>query len=154
MRTYWKVEILAWLFVLIFCILILGPIYIKSGPNYSFYLQNGLSVFIFLTFTRILFLLAFTPFSRSNIVRFLFIACAIPLFMLQLDNLYDFQRFIDEEGTIAFFKGNYQPGDYNFGRFIRYQFIFFSVASLVSIAAMPVRMVISFWRTANTKDRV
>jgi hypothetical protein len=154
MRTYWNVEALAWLFTLLFCVLILGPIYLKTGLNYGFYIQNAVSVFVFLTFARLLFLLRFTPYARSGYIRFLLIAVSIPLFLYQLNNLYDFQRFMDEEGTISFFKGEYQLEDYQIGRFIRYQFVFFSVASLVSIAAMPVRMVISFWRTTNTPDAV
>lgn len=154
MRTYWQVEGLIWVFTFLFCCLILGPIYVKTGINYSFYLQNGVSILLFLTFARLIFLLRFAPYARSGILRFLLIAVCIPLFMYQLNNLYDFQRFMDEEGTISFFKGEYQQSDYQIGRIIRYQFVFFSVASLVSIAAMPVRMIISFWRTTNTKDAV
>jgi hypothetical protein len=154
MPNFWKVEALAWLFAFVFCILVLGPIYLKTGLYYHFYLQNATSILVFLTFARIIFLLRYTPYARSRYVRFALIALAIPLFMYQLDNLYDFQRFMDEEGTIAFFKESFRPDDYNFGKFIRYQFVFFSVASLVSIAAMPIRMVISFWRTTNTAQSV
>jgi len=74
--------------------------------------------------------------------------------MYHIDSLYNFQRFIDEEGTISFFSGSTDMSDYNFGKFIKYQFIFFCVSALVTIGLMPVRMIISFWRTTNTNDKV
>jgi formate hydrogenlyase subunit 3/multisubunit Na+/H+ antiporter MnhD subunit len=74
--------------------------------------------------------------------------------MYHIDSLYNFQRFIDEEGTISFFSGSNDLNDYNFGKFIKFQFIFFCVGALVTIGLMPVRMIISFWRTTNTKDKV
>ncbi len=78
----------------------------------------------------------------------------IPLFMYQIDGLFEFQKFVDEEGTISFFKGNFELSDYNFGKYIKYQYIFFSVAALVTVVLLPIRMIISFWRTTNTVDRV
>jgi hypothetical protein len=78
----------------------------------------------------------------------------IPLFMYHLDNLYDFQRYVDENGTISFLKGSTDLDDYSFGKYIKYQFIFFCTGALVTIVLMPIRMIVSFWRTTNTKDQV
>jgi hypothetical protein len=74
--------------------------------------------------------------------------------MYHIDSLYNFQRFIDEEGTISFFRGSSDLNDYNFGRFIKYQYIFFCVSALVTIGLLPIRMIVSFWRTTNTSDKV
>lgn len=154
MQKQWNFEILSWFFVLIFCALILLPIYFKSGQYYGFYTSNFVSIVILLTFTRILFLFSYTPYPRVNWLRFILIFLPIPLFMYQIDSFYDFQRFIDEEGTISFFKNSSDLNDYNFGKYIKYQFIFFCIGALVTIALMPVRMIISFWRTTNTYDKV
>ena len=78
----------------------------------------------------------------------------IPLFMYHVGSLYDFQKFVDEKGIITFLKGSNEISDYNFGKFIKYQFIFFFTVSIVTIVLMPVRMIISFWRIINTKDKV
>lgn len=74
--------------------------------------------------------------------------------MYQIDGLFEFQKFIDEEGTISFFKESNSLSDYNFGKFIKYQYIFFSVAAFVTVVLLPIRMIISFWRTTNTTDTV
>ncbi|MBK8347757.1 MAG: hypothetical protein IPL08_09035 [Saprospiraceae bacterium] len=150
----WNFEILSWLFVLAFCTLILLPVYLKSGINYGFYIPNAVAIIIFLTFTRLIFLLSYTPYSRVKWLKFLLIFLPIPLFLYHIDSLYNFQRFIDEEGTISFLKGTTELSDYNFGRFIKYQFIFFCVSAIVTIVLLPVRMIISFWRTTNTIDKV
>ena len=150
----WNFEILSWLFVLAFCTLILLPVYLKSGINYGFYIPNAVAIIIFLTFTRLIFLLSYTPYSRVKWLKFLLIFLPIPLFLYHIDSLYNFQRFIDEEGTISFLKGTTELSDYNFGRFIKYQFIFFCVSAIVTIVLLPPRMIISFWRTTNTIDKV
>lgn len=150
----WNFEILSWLFVLAFCTLILLPVYLKSGINYGFYIPNAVAIIIFLTFTRLIFLLSYTPYSRVKWLKFLLIFLPIPLFLYHIDSLYNFQRFIDEEGTISFLKGTTELSDYNFGRFIKYQFIFFCVSAIVTIVLLPARMIISFWRTTNTIDKV
>jgi len=154
MRSYWKLELLAWLFVILFGLLILGPVYIKTGADYNFYFENGISIFVFLTFSRWLFLWSFTPYARNRAFKFIFIFLPIPIFMYLVDNLYDFQRFLDEEGTISFFKNSFEVSDYNFGKFIKYQFIFFTTGAIVTTLLMPVRMIVSFWRLYNTNDRV
>ena len=154
MRSFWKLELLAWVFSILFCILILGPVYIRTGLHYSFYIENTISILVFLTFTRLLFLLSFTPYARNKVFKFVFIFLPIPLIMYLVDNLYDFQRFLDEEGTIAFFKNAFELSDYNFGKFIKYQFLFFTTGAIVTTFLMPVRMIVSFWRIFNTEDQV
>lgn len=87
-------------------------------------------------------------------VKFAAVFLCIPVFLLLIDNLFDFQRFVDENGTISFFRGSTDLSDYNFGKFIKYQFILFTVAALVSTVFLPVRLIVSFWRVRNTKDQV
>jgi hypothetical protein len=154
MQKQWNFEWLSWAFVLVFCCLILLPVYLKTGTLYNYYGPNIISIVIFLTLCRIIFLLPYTPYARTNWLKMVLIFLPIPLLMMQIGNLYDFQRFLDEEGTIAFFDRSNDLRDYNFGRFIKYQFIFFTVGSIVTLIMLPVRMIISFWRTTNTKDRV
>jgi hypothetical protein len=147
-------EILSWGFAVVFAALFMIPIFMRSGSNFPFYFSNTTSIIVFLTFTRWIFLWTYSPFSRSKWPRLILIFLPIPLFMYHIDGLFEFQKFVDEEGTIAFFKGSNDMSDYNFGRFIKYEYIFFCVGALVTIVLMPMRMVISFWRTTNTKDKV
>lgn len=154
MQKQIQFELLSWLFALVFCALFLIPIYMKTGDHYPFYISNGVSIILFLTFSRVIFLLAYTPYARNKWLRMVMIFLPIPLFMYQIDGLFEFQSFIDEEGAISFFKDSFDMSDYDFAKFIKYQYIFFSVAALVTVVLMPIRMIISFWRTTNTADRV
>ncbi len=149
-----RFEVFSWIFALGVCALFLVPIYLKSGDKYVFYMANIAAILIFLIFSRTLFLLKFTLFARSRWIRLILVFLPIPIFMYLVDNLYEFQRYIDENGTISFIRGAGEMTDYEFGRFIKYQFIFFTVGALVANVLMPVRMIISFWRTTNTADRV
>lgn len=154
MQKQWNFELLSWLFAILFAVLLIAPIYLKVGDLYAFYIQNFICIVVFLTLSRYIFLLAFTPFARAKWFKFMLIFLPIPLFLYHIDSLYEFQRFLDEDGTISLFKGSSDMSDYEFGKYIRYQYMFFCVGALVTIALIPIRMIISFWRTTNTTDRV
>lgn len=154
MNTKISFEVLSWLFAIIFAALFVLPIYVKCGTNYTFYIENIVSIILFVTLTRLLFLFSYTPYCRSKWLRMVLIFLPIPFLMYQIGNLYDFQKFVDEEGAISFFKDSFEISDYNFSRFIKYQFLFFCVSAIVTLVLLPVRMIISFWRTINTNDKV
>ena len=99
-------EILSWGFAVVFAALFMIPIFMRSGSNFPFYFSNATSIIVFLTFTRWMFLWAYSPFSRSKWPRLILIFLPIPLFMYHIDGLFEFQKFVDEEETIAFFKRN------------------------------------------------
>lgn len=154
MQKEWNFEVLSWGFIAVFCILFMLPIYIKTHEHFTFYLPNIVSIILFVGITRWLFLWKFVPYSRSKWVKFVFIFIPIPILMYLIGSMWDFQKFIDEEGTISFLKGSNDLNDYDFGRFIKYQFIFFCTGAIVTTVLLPVRMIISFWRIINTKDKV
>ena len=147
-------ELLSWLFALMFAALFIIPIYLRCEMNYTFYIPNIVSIIEFVVLTKMLFLLSYTPYARSKWLRMVLIFLPIPLLMYQVDNLFDFQKFIDEEGSIKFFGNDFSASDYNFGKFIKYQYIFFSVGATIALILIPIRMIISFWRTTNTKNKV
>ena len=149
-----RFEVFSWIFAIGLCALFLVPIYLKSGEKYLFYIPNIVAIIIFIIFSRTIFLLRFTLFARNRWIRFILVFLPIPVFMYLTDSLYEFQRYVDENGTISFIRGAGEMSDYEFGRFIKYQFIFFTVGAFVANLLMPVRMIISFWRTTNTTDRV
>jgi hypothetical protein len=147
-------ELLSWLFALMFAALFIIPIYLRCEMNYTFYIPNIVSIIEFVVLTKMLFLLSYTPYARSKWLRMVLIFLPIPLLMYQVDNLFDFQKFIDEEGSIKFFGNDFSANDYDFGKFIKYQYIFFSVGATIALILIPIRMIISFWRTTNTKNKV
>lgn len=154
MNQKYQYEILGIVFSIAFCALFVLPIYIKTGTNYQFLIPNIFAIIIFVTFARWIFLWQFSPFSRINWFRFLLIFLPIPLFMYQIDSLLDFTGYIDEHGSMGFFMDVLDEWNYAFAKYIRYQFLFFSTASLITIILLPMRMIRSFWRTINTKLKV
>ncbi|MCZ2101803.1 MAG: hypothetical protein LC107_09735 [Chitinophagales bacterium] len=154
MKQKIQYEILAIIFAMVLSMLIVLPIYLKTGVNYTYFVPNIYAIIVFTTFARWIFLLGYSPFARSNWFRFVLIFLPIPLFIYQIDSLLDFTGYIDEHGSTGFFKDLLDPGNYAFAKYIRYQFLFFSTSSLITIILLPIRMIISFWRTVNTKNRV
>lgn len=154
MNQHWKFEFLTLSFIVLFVGVIIIPIYMTTGMRYPFYVQNILSVFIFLSFVKYIFLLQFTPYARMKWVKFISVFLSIPVFLLLINNLFDFQRYLDEVGMAGLFQGSTELSDYNFGKYIKYQFILFTVGGLVSTVVLPLRLIVSFWRVRNTVDSV
>ena len=71
-------------------ILFLCPIYLRVGNLYNYYVENTVSIVIFILFIRYIFLFSSSVFSRNNAFRFIMILLSIALFMYQIDNLFDF----------------------------------------------------------------
>lgn len=147
-------EILGILFAITLCSLFILPIYFRTNNNYQFLIPNIFAIIVFVTFTRWIFLLKYSPFSRSNWFRLILIFLPIPLLMYQLDSLMEFTAYIDEHGSMGFFMDVLEESNYAFAKYIRYQFLFFSTASLITLILLPIRMMRSFWRTINTKYEV
>lgn len=74
---------------------------------------------------------------------------SIPLFLYAVDGMYEFQRFLDEEG-LPKLVNNYQSADHDsIVAFIRNEYVFFGVASVILSIVFPIRMIISIWRVRN-----
>jgi hypothetical protein len=154
MRREWNFEITSFLFIAGVVALFVLPVYNESDQLYRFYTENIVGIFVFFTFSKYIFLLKFSPFARLKWLKFMLIFACIPLMMYLVDSLYEFQKFLDEEGIASVLLHTGDMNNYNFGKFIRYQFMFFTTGAIVVTALMPVRMIISFWRTHNTPDKV
>ena len=66
----------------------------------------------------------------------------------------EFQKFLEEEGTYALIKPQGTEVSFYIIKWIRSQYIFFAVGAIIVLALVPIRMIISFWRTTNTLDKV
>jgi hypothetical protein len=154
MSKKWSFELYSWFFVIVFAALFILPIYYSVGHLYQYYIRNIASIIVFVTLTRYIFLLSFTPFSNAKWFKWLLIFVPIPLILLQIDSIFSFLRFLDEEGTASLFRSSIDMEDYKIGKFIKIQYLFFSIGALITLFAIPIRMIISFWRTINTIDKV
>jgi hypothetical protein len=154
MTKEWNFEWMSYLFVAGVIALFILPVYNVADTKYRFYIENMVAIAVFFSFTKYIFLLKYSPFARIKWLKFSIVFLCIPLMMYLIGSLYDFQKFLDEEGIASVLVHTADMSNYNFGKFIRYQFIFFTTGAIVVTFLMPVRMIISFWRTYNTPDKV
>lgn len=144
-----QLEGLWWLLTIIGIVLVMLPVWKEVGVNYNYHRSNILAVFIFITFTRLIFVLRHSYMARNVAMKAIFIVLCIPLFLYFMDRLNDFQTFIDENGYTALLPGSSGEATVNLAKYIRYEYIFFVVGALITVAILPFRMIISLWRTHN-----
>ena len=132
--------------------LMIQPIKHEFDERYLFYSSNIAFLFIFITFTRYIFLLKYTPFSHSRWIKVLLIFACIPLFLFMIDGFYNFQRFLDEVGLHVIASSSGEKAQ-SMCKYTRYQYLFFATGGLITMVLIPIRMVVSLWRQYNT-DKV
>lgn len=141
-------EILSLIAAAIIALLFLFPIYLSSD-NYSFYISNFLFIFLFITFTRYLFFLKYTPFSHFTPIKVTYIFITIPLAVFLTDSFSEFQAFTDTIGIQEFVKNLEGPKQIGTIAYIRNQMLFFGAGSVVATVLLSLRMIISIWRVRN-----
>ena len=145
---HFRLELIWWFFTLILAAGVLYPI-LREVNDYPFLMINTLFVIVFVTFTRYIFLLKHTFLAKQQRLKTGIILISVPIIFMLVNEINLFQTFLDENG----FGG--LVGDLPFGRresfakFIRAEMLFFGVGSVISAIVLPIRLVISVWRTRN-----
>jgi len=145
----WRFEAVSIIMTAMISLLVLLPIYTNT-QNYRFYFFNLLFVFIFLSFTRYIFLLRMTPFSHHQLTKLIIIFLAIPLIGLILDGVGQFQAHSDEIGLQDFV--SHLPADKQVSiiSYMKNQMLFFGAGSIVATVILALRLILSIWRVKNT----
>lgn len=147
-RKKWILELIWFLVTCVLALMVLLPIYAKV-PDYPYYAYNVVYIFIFVFFTKSIFLLKHTPYSHSQWFKLVIIFTAIPLFILLMDGMAEFQADWDD-GLFDRFLGHLKPTEIlNMSNYIRFEFMFFGVSSLITGIILPIRLIISIWRVRN-----
>ena len=81
-------------------------------------------------------------------MKIVFVLLSIPLFVYFMDRINEFQTFVDENGDTALLP-SYDATVAGLTKYIRYEYLFFAVAAIMTVAMMPFRMILSLWRTRN-----
>jgi hypothetical protein len=147
-NSRWTAELLSILITVIFAGVLVWVIN-ENIIRYDFVTINFLSIALFLTFSRYILLLKYTPFAFNAWVKVILLFSAIPLFFYFLDGIYEFLKMLDEEGIEPFVNSDNADFRWNFAKFTKYQFLFFITATLCTLFMMPVRMIVSIWRVRN-----
>lgn len=145
----WTFEVISWVLTIIVTILVLLPLYAQEIP-FDFYVFNIIFIILFLTYLRYIFFLRYTPFSHFTPVKLVFIFIAIPVLFFLVDALSSFQAFNDEVGLQEIVKHLSSNSEQStMMKYIRTEYLFFGVSSMICAVTLPVRMIISIWRWIN-----
>lgn len=149
MQNKLSLELITWVIIAIAVILILLPIYNGIEIKYPFYILNAVAIVVFLYFTKCIFLLRHTFFSHMAKFKFSLIVVCILLIFFFVDGLYEGQRYFDEERLYEALRTLPTERQVSLGKYIRYELVFFVVASLMVSVIFPIRLIVSEWRIRN-----
>lgn len=152
-----QLEIIWWIVTAIATFLVVYPI-IDNMVNFEFLYANILFVVVFITYARIIFLLKYTFLAYWQWVKFALIFLSIPLVFKLIEYIFNFQSFLDTEGLQSF-SAHFRTGisfktQQNLLNYMRREYVFFGVGSVIVAIILPFRMLISFWRVYNKKGTV
>lgn len=147
-------ELVFWVVTAVITYGVLRPI-ITNLTGFPFLWHNVLAIVVTVTYTRYIFLWKYTFFSKSNIIRALIMIASIPLVFFLIQNTNSLQSYIDDYGYEAFMDLLKQPlsDERRLGllEYIKSEFVFFSTGAVLAGVVLPIRMIISFWRTKNNE---
>jgi len=146
---FFKLEILWWLITAILIMGVLYPIYSKVGSNYPFYFANILFIVVFITFTRLIFLLKFSFLADWEKIKIALITITPILLFFLVNELNYFQTFLDEKGVENFLTQMSIPEQETMRRYITAEMLLFGVGSLIAAVVLPIRLLMSIWRVRN-----
>jgi len=149
MKSKLVFECLWILFTLLLCALVLLPIFNNLGERYPFYTENIVFVIASVTFMRYIFLLKFHWIANTTYPKVALIFLSIPIMMYLVDNVYDFQAYVDEEGLYSLLEKFPVEKQKSLGSYMKTQMIFFWTAAVISAILLPIRMIVSLWRQRN-----
>jgi len=149
MRNKIVLELVWWIATAIIVILVLLPILNYVGEDYPYYTSNIFFIALFITFTRYIFLLKHTFIAKQRVLKLILIFLPIPLFFYSIDALFNFQNFVDQGEHIKMLSHLNPDTAIDISKYIKYQFIFFGTGAMLVLFLLPVRMIISIWRSMN-----
>ncbi len=153
MNSKLSFTLIAWLITALLVLLIMLPIYSQIGLDFPFYFENIIFIIIFATFTRWIFMMKFHWFSHNTKVKAVLVFAVIPLILLVVDSLWDFQRFMDEDGIYSIMDALPASRQSGLAQYIKTEMTLFWAGAFISSILLPLRMIASIW-TQRHRGRV
>ncbi|MBK7872133.1 MAG: hypothetical protein IPJ74_16385 [Saprospiraceae bacterium] len=146
--TILKLEIFWWIFTIVLIAGILFPIR-NTLNDYPFLYTNIIYIFVFITFTRYIFLLPYTFFAHWQGFKLIILFLCIPIVFLLIQELNNFQTYLDYNGVEALLGRTDSEITNGLIRYTYNEMILFAVGSIISSVIFPFRLAISLWRGRN-----
>lgn len=135
----------------VLAVLIMLPIY-QNAQEFDFFWYNVGFIFVFVTFTRYIFILQYTFLFRNKWAKGILFFLCIPIFLFVMEGLFSFQSFIDDNGAGVFYDHLAFAKQKSLASYTRSEYIFFGVGSMLTTIILPIRLIISTWRDINNKN--
>jgi hypothetical protein len=134
--------------IMLLCLIVLIPI--KTNQiEFPFLGYNMIYIAVFIVFSRMIFLLRHSFLSHAFVIKLILIFISIPIIVLLMDGLAEFQAFMDEDSLHSLMMHLPLKTQNALARFIRSEFIFFGVGSVLTAIILPIRLIVSIWRVRN-----
>ncbi len=152
-----QLEIISWLITALVTYMVIYPL-ISHFAIFQFLGTNIFFVVIFITYSRYIFLFKHSFLADFQWIKFGLIFLSLPLGWYLVENLQNFQIFLDDEGLGSFEKHFNEGVDYEQKQtiigYMRREMMFFGTSAIIAAFLLPFRLLISFWRVHNGTGRV
>ncbi len=153
-RLQITLELIWWVVTLVVVVGVLFPIN-NAFKDYPFWATNILFIVVFITYTRYIFLLKHSLFAYYFPIKLVLVFVSLPLVFYMISSILDFQSFLDDEGQDALLQPfllreqlSREAGT-SLTNYVKNEMFFFAVGAIIAAMVLPIRMVVSIWRTKN-----
>jgi hypothetical protein len=141
-------ELLWWIVTAVIVVAVMFPIW-SSVENFPVYRENITFIIIFVTLTRYIFLLKHTFLAKLQWLKVLIVLISAPCIFVLVEMQNAFQTNLDNIGADYVTQGVKPENILHMVRYVKNEFTFFSVGSIMTALFFPIRMIISVWRLKN-----
>ncbi len=141
-------ELIWWVVTAIIAFAVLYPIY-QSTVDYPFWTINIIFIVAAVTIIRLVFLTKFSFLADSKYLKVVLVMITVPIIFLLVEQMIGFQSYIDEEGLNDVLQNLSESDRGSMFNYIRTEMLFFAMAAILGMVALPVKMVKSVWRDYN-----
>lgn len=150
MNNKFVLELIWWVFTAIIVAGILYPI-TSSIQSYPFLVSNAILIAAFITLARYMFLLPYTFLHGKLYLKGALILISPIIIFLLMQAVNQFQTNVDEQGWEVLLGISGIEPVANLSSYIRNEFLFFGVGSVISAILFPFRLVAAIWSAVNNK---
>jgi hypothetical protein len=143
-----QLELLWWVFTAIIVSVIMYPIW-SEFMSFKFNLTNTIFVTCFVTFARYAFLLKHTFLAHWQMGKIVFVLCAIAIIGVLSIQIQDFNVWYDNGDPDVLLKVVKASKREGLLEYIKTEYLFFAVASSISVFFLAARLLYSVWRLKN-----
>lgn len=141
-------ELTWWAVTAVIVAAVMYPIWVNV-TDFPVWWQNILFIVVFITLTRYIFLLKYTFLARIQWLKILLVLVAAPSIFALLQIYDDFKLDLDSIGPDYVTSGVAPERIIEMATYIKNEFFFFAIGSLIASVTFVLRMIISVWRVKN-----